>query len=125
MLKFDAAAAEDIGRGEGREACSPPRRPRPLHPLLRLCSEKDVLGFVWSGIAAKNYFFSFRIRSFGMSYMLRGEERRYWGTEGEVGAVAPPSPVFVGPRLLLITDYCPFRHAFLFFSERIQFCVRS
>ena len=67
MLKFDAAVAENIGRGGSA------RGPRPALFLFCLCSQKEVLSFVWSGIAAKNYFFS-RIRSFQMSYMLRGEE---------------------------------------------------
>ena len=50
VLKFDAAAAEDIGRGEGREACSPPRRAGPA--LFILCSASVPRKTFWASFGA-------------------------------------------------------------------------
>ena len=49
MLKFDAAAAEKIGRVLTTAA---------HFIFFWLRYEKEVSGSVWSGIAARNYFFA-------------------------------------------------------------------
>ena len=117
MLKFDASsAAENIFKPQALAACAPPS-----------CSEKEVLSSVWGGNVAKNYFFSFllhsRIRSFWMSYMLRREEKESRRERGWGGRRGRPSPVPVSqsPPLSLITDDCPFRHAFLFSRKESNF----